>query len=96
MLIAVVSDTHGNENTILKIRNEIKERNVKYMIHLGDNIDDAEKIVDGLDCTFYGVKGNCDLANFPDELIVKIENKKFFITHGHKYGVKMGLNNIFY
>ena len=76
MLIAVVSDTHGNENTILKIRNEIKERNVKYMIHLGDNIDDAEKIVDGLDCTFYGVK--------------------VFITHGHKYGVKMGLNNIFY
>ena len=96
MLIVVVSDTHGNENTILKIRNEIKERNVNYMIHLGDNIDDAEKIVDGLDCTFYGVKGNCDLANFPDELIVKIENKKFFITHGHKYGVKMGLNNIFY
>lgn len=96
MLIAVVSDTHDNENTILKIRNEIKERNVKYMIHLGDNIDDAEKIVGGLDCTFYGVKGNCDLANFPDELIVNIENKKFFITHGHKYGVKMGLNNIFY
>lgn len=27
---------------------------------------------------------------------MKIENKKFFITHGHKYGVKMGLNNIFY
>ena len=45
MLIAVVSDTHGNENTILKIRNEIKERNVKYMINLGDNIDDEEKIV---------------------------------------------------
>ena len=22
--------------------------------------------------------------------------KGFFITHGHKYGVKMGLNNIFY
>ena len=74
MLIAVVSDTHGNENTILKIRNEIKERNVKYMIHLGDNIDDdVSYLVENID----RVKG-------------------FFITHGHKYGVKMGLNNIFY
>lgn len=96
MLIAVVSDTHGNRNTILKIREEIKKRNIKGIIHLGDNIDDIEDIINGLDCRFYGVRGNCDLSNFPDELIVSIANKRFFITHGHKYGVKTGLNNIFY
>ncbi len=96
MLIAVVSDTHGNKNIILKIRQEIKKRNIKGIIHLGDNIEDIQKIVEGLDCKFYGVRGNCDLSNYPDELIISIKNKKFFITHGHKYGVKMGLNNIFY
>lgn len=96
MLIAVVSDTHGNKKTILKIREEIKKRNIKGIIHLGDNIDDIEDIIKDLDCKFYGVRGNCDLSSFPDELIVSIENKRFFITHGHKYGVKMGLSNIFY
>lgn len=96
MLIAVISDTHGNKNIILKIRQEIKKRNIKGVIHLGDNIDDVEEIIEGLDCKFYGVRGNCDLSSFPEELIVSIENKRFFITHGHRYGVKAGLNNIFY
>lgn len=96
MLIAVISDTHGNKSIISKIRNELKKRDVKGIIHLGDNIDDIEGLISGFKCKFYGVRGNCDLSSFPEELVVSIGNKRFFITHGHRYGVKTGISNIFY
>lgn len=96
MLIAVISDTHHSKSSILKIKNEIKKRNVDVIIHLGDNADDANEIKDGLNCECYVVSGNCDLCDFPDELLISLENKKIFMTHGHKYGVKFSLSNIFY
>lgn len=36
---------------------------------------------------FFAVSGNCD-AKFKDEEILKIENTKVLLTHGHKYSVK--------
>ena len=96
MVIAVISDTHGNKRIISKVRDEVKKRNVDGIIHLGDNIDDIYELITGLKCKFYGVRGNCDFSDFPEELIVSIANKRFFITHGHRYHVKTGLNNIFY
>lgn len=96
MLIAVVSDTHRNKSSILKIRDEIKRRNTDVIIHLGDNVDDIDDIKSGLNCECYNVAGNCDLCDAPDELLISIENKKIFMTHGHKYGVKFSLSNIFY
>lgn len=95
MRIAVVSDTHGGKNSIELIKNYIKNSDV--LIHLGDNIADLNSIKEGFDGKVFGVSGNCDYSSiFPTEQIIDIGKKKIFITHGHNYGVKYGIDRIFY
>ena len=95
MLIAVVSDTHGAKNAIRRVKKAIA--NADVLIHLGDNIADLKYIKEDFKGEVYGVNGNCDFtSNFPIEQIVEIEGKRFFITHGHKYGVKYDISTIFY
>lgn len=95
MLIAVVSDTHGSTHAIKLVEKAIA--NADVLIHLGDNISDLKYIKEGFDGKVYGVSGNCDFTTeYPIEQIVEIENKRLFITHGHKYGVKYDISTIFY
>lgn len=93
MRIAVVSDTHGQEYYMKKVIEKISDADM--MIHLGDNADDADHIGMYFKGRVIKVKGNCDFINTaPLEITETIENKKIFITHGHKYGVKYGMGMI--
>lgn len=95
MLIAVVSDTHRDIYYIKKVRELIK--NADILIHLGDNVDDIEVLTKDFNGLVYAVKGNCDFAGgFPSEQIIEVKGTKIFITHGHKYGVKYDLNNLYF
>lgn len=95
MLIAVISDTHRMKNYIDKAKKYLKEASI--IIHLGDNIEDIECLKEGFKGDVYAVKGNCDLKNtFPTEQVIDIEGIRIFMTHGHNYGVKMSLNNLYY
>lgn len=95
MLVAVISDTHGVENILKKIKDYINH--VDILIHLGDNIIDLEYLKNGFKGKVYGVKGNCDfLSNELEEQVIQISGKKFLITHGDKYGVKYNLTSIFF
>lgn len=90
MRIAVVSDTHGQEYYMKKVIEKITDADM--MIHLGDNSDDADYIGRFFKGRVLKVRGNCDfISTAPLELIEIIENKKVFISHGHKYGVKYGM-----
>ena len=41
---------------------------------------------------FYGVRGNYPFEpKFPNDLLTEFAGVKTFITHGHKYGVKLGI-----
>lgn len=90
MIIAVFSDTHGDNTSMLNVIDSNK--NIKAVIHCGDVADD----IDSLKMCFphlsvYGVRGNNDFfTEYPKELICEIGGMKFFITHGHFYSVKMG------
>ena len=90
MIIAVFSDTHGDNTEMLNVLDSNKE--IKAAIHCGDIADDIDSIkmcFPRLDV--YGVRGNNDyFTDYPRELICKIGGMKFFITHGHFYSVKMG------
>lgn len=95
MLIAVVSDSHGDINAIKKALNKIKK--AEYLFHLGDNVKDVEGFSKGFSGKIVYVKGNCDFldrerAKELDEKIIDIEGNKILSTHGHKYSVK---ENIF-
>ena len=95
MRIAIVSDTHRSDKYINVARNYIK--NAEILIHLGDNTDDVEKLTKGFEGEVYSVSGNCDYGSkMPSEQIIELGDKRIFITHGHNYGVKYSLNNIYY
>jgi len=92
MRILVVSDTHGNYLAPLQI---FKETGAEMLIHLGDEIDDALTLEMILDCPVIKVPGNCDPgAQEPRNLLKKIADRRFFITHGDQYQVKNGLNRL--
>ena len=95
MLIGVVSDTHCINKYIQLAAEKIK--NVDILIHLGDNSSDIEQFKKVFNGEIYVVDGNCDYrGEYPKELIIDVNSKKIFLTHGDLYGVKSGLNNIFY
>lgn len=95
MLIGVVSDTHCINKCIQLAAEKIK--NVDILIHLGDNSSDIEQFKKVFNGEIYVVDGNCDYrGEYPKELIIDVNSKKIFLTHGDLYGVKSGLNNIFY
>lgn len=95
MLIGVVSDTHRDETALKKVVEEIK--NLDVVIHLGDNVADAEEIKDLINNKIVYVKGNCDImANEPTELIEEFHGVRILITHGHKYNVKNTLTELKY
>jgi putative phosphoesterase len=92
--IAVVGDTHGK---IEKIKKELNLIKPDYLFFTGDYYPDGQKISRSLNINFTGVAGNCDPNKIGlSEKIAEIEGKKFLIVHGHQYGVKRGLNRIFY
>lgn len=92
----VVSDTHGEIDECINIVNNTND--IELLIHLGDYTKDAEKIKKETKIKTINVKGNCDFSDSitPYERMIKINNKKIFLTHGHKYLVKSTLNKIYY
>lgn len=93
MIIAVVSDTHG---IVLPVAYSLQRNKVDIVLHLGDNASDAKKIEQITGMEIYAVAGNCDenSKDFPEELVLEIRRKKFFLTHGHNYDVDNGIDKI--
>lgn len=90
MLIAVVSDTHRDSYTIREVLKKIEQADV--LIHLGDNVSDAVEMASKFKGRTIYVKGNCDFApSVPSEIVEELGGKRFFITHGHNYGVKQSI-----
>lgn len=95
MIIAVLSDTHRGKKYIGAAKKIIKDADI--LIHLGDNIDDAELLEKSFDGKTYIVAGNCDYSTkYPKEGIIEVNGRKIFFTHGDLYGVKSSMNSIYY
>ncbi|CAM2743725.1 metallophosphoesterase [Hathewaya histolytica] len=99
MLIAVVSDSHGDNNAIKKALGKIKRAD--YLFHLGDNVKDVDEFSKAFKGKIINVKGNCDfldrdLTKKLNEKLVEVEGVRVFATHGHKYSVKENLLRLRY
>ena len=93
--IAVFSDTHGNVERMVKALNQIGQAD--RVFHLGDNIRDAIRLSDQIKIPVTSVIGNCDFGSAgPAEETVRICGRKLLLLHGHKYGVKYGLDRLSY
>lgn len=91
MKILVLSDSHRN---LPPMETAVLTEKPDQIIHLGDHESDAGNL-----SRFFplipvcSVAGNCDMfANGPRYKLVTFGGKKLFLTHGHHYGVKMGLD----
>jgi len=91
--ILVMSDSHGNTDNIQKA---VSRESPELILHLGDN--DRDCYIIGMyhpNIPVRTVKGNCDHSSIgidTDEFT--FGGKKFFMTHGNLFGVKMGLKSI--
>lgn len=95
MKILVFSDSHGYYNRILTIIN--KYHDIDMIIHCGDILNDClsiSKLINKKIKMFYVIGNNDYAPTEPKELIIETDNKKLFVTHGHLYGVKTGLDSL--
>lgn len=91
MRILVFSDSHGDFTRMDKAVRMHKSAEV--IIFCGDGENDIEYIKRKYpDKMYICVRGNNDWASsFNSTETVVLENKRIFITHGHRYSVKAGL-----
>lgn len=69
-----------------------------HVIHLGDHVRDADELADRFPALFITrVVGNCDhITMCSEKLVREFCGFRFFLTHGHHYGVKSGLLRLTY
>lgn len=95
MKIGLISDTHGDVFSGEKAINTMG--NVDLLLHAGDTYLDAKLLHQMTGVDVVAVKGNTDFdCEAESETIVTIEDKSIFLTHGHKYNVKYGIDKLYY
>lgn len=81
--IIVCSDSHGCVAELKKLL----DMEYDYFFFLGDGLSDFGGYIN--DQRVKAVRGNWDyFAKQRENLVVQVEETVFFLTHGHKYGVK--------
>ncbi|QGT98879.1 hypothetical protein SYNTR_0286 [Candidatus Syntrophocurvum alkaliphilum] len=94
MKIFVVGDTHGS---ITKVQKKIENIKPDYIFFTGDHYSDGLELAQNNNIEFKGVVGNCDrYSSGPEDSIIDLEGVRFYLTHGHNYGVKSNLNRLYY
>ena len=87
MRIVVFSDSHNNISRMEKVLNTLV--GVDAVIHAGDGKTDLDEVAENHpEIKFYGVRGNCDGGLAQSEMLITLEDKKIFVSHGHLYNVK--------
>jgi len=92
--LGVVSDSH---RYLVSLEYAVKQMGkIDMLLHAGDLYSDAEHIEGLIGVPVIAVAGNCDYINAPSEREITIAGKKIFLVHGHKFGVKLGIERIGY
>lgn len=95
MKILIVSDTHGRDNNLREIIKKVSP--IDMLIHLGDYCGSAKDIENMVECPVHLIAGNNDWSSeYPREKMITIGKHRIFMTHGHKYRVGYGLDNLVY
>ncbi len=93
--IAVVSDTHHQIEILLE---QLQKAYIDELFFLGDCYNDGLEIAGRLGIPVELVRGNVEPFNCsgPADLLVTRKQWTIFLTHGHRYNVKMGLSLLSY
>ena len=90
MKLLIFSDTHGHGNAMLTA---IAHNQPDLIVHLGDGGAELGQIEKQFpQVPLKAVRGNCDFSSrLPEAVFFTAGKAKIFMTHGHVYGVKCGL-----
>lgn len=91
MIITVISDSHGNIETIKKLLPTFQKS--QMVVHLGDHFYDMDSFKGILSDKLITVYGNCDGGG--EDVVINKEGIKILICHGDKYHVKTGLYRLY-
>ena len=84
MNITVVSDTHGDFETLYRIVEENIESDL--FIHLGDGEHEYYDVRSAFySKPFIFIKGNNDWEDYPQCLVTELGGRKFYLCHGHRF-----------
>lgn len=87
MKLVVFSDAHGNKEVIKRVIEFNPDAD--YVISLGDSELPHSFL---LDLDIVAIKGNYPRdGGFVFESILEVEDKRLFLTHGHKFGVSKNM-----
>lgn len=93
MRVGVLGDIHGNLDGLKQALRAMGP--VDRLLFTGDGYRDLSKVKDSFMYPIVGVSGNCDLySEYPVDQFIELEQYRVMLTHGHRYGVKMGLTTI--
>lgn len=95
MKALIFSDSHGFVGAMADYCMSVPE--AEYIIFAGDMQRDIEELMKMFPQKNYiYILGNNDffVSGVPYEKVFTLGGKTIFLTHGHKYGVKMGLSSV--
>ena len=90
MDIVIASDTHGRVERLAEV---LRRTRADVLLFLGDGLRDLAVVDEGV--TVRAVRGNCDwfsMADAPDLRLEIFGGVRILMMHGHRYGVKGGLD----
>ncbi len=89
MKLLIFSDSHGH---ISEMERALRAEKPDMIFHLGDHVSDAHRLTRLSGIPLVSVRGNCDIdADEPECRIAEPGGYRIFLTHGHIYQVKYGL-----
>lgn len=91
MKLLIFSDSHGQMEPMTRA---VLAQSPDIVIHLGDYVRDAEELRARFpQMALVSVRGNCDFAcGTPEHAEFFAGPVRVFACHGHRYGVKTGLD----
>lgn len=89
--VLVVSDSHSRNDTLITVMDQVKP---DLMLHLGDSEDCDDMISAYADFPVVYVKGNCDYGDLPISEEINLGRHRALLTHGHYFGVRLGLEGL--
>lgn len=91
--VLIVSDSHGRHLYLNRVIDKVSP--IDGFIHLGDTEGYEDEIELLVDCPKEIVSGNNDyFSKSPKEKVIELGGYRIFITHGHRYHVSYGVEEV--
>ena len=91
----IFSDSHGRLDNLLEVLK--RQRDFEAVFHMGDIMEDADRLRRATPYPVYLVRGNCDYdGRLPVQIVTEFGGKRIGLCHGHRYLNYSGIDGLRY